>query len=187
MIASYKFVQKLWLLHQKIKISPLDKKDKNSNEVSEFTNQLIEKITYNLEKFNYNVIIANLHEMYNFMNKVILKSNKNNNLIENYTKILYLLSPILPHFASECLEDLKIKNENLWPEIDPRFIKDNNVEIVIQINGKKRSIIKVERNEDESALLMKVKKDEKIMKFLNNQPITKYIFVKNRLINLIVK
>ena len=77
MIASYKFVQKLWIMHQKIKIKiTTPKKEDKSLEVSEFTNQLIEKITYNLEKFNYNVIVANLHEMYNFMNKSIEKLNR---------------------------------------------------------------------------------------------------------------
>ena len=187
MIASYKFVQKLWLLHQKIKISPLDKKVKNSNEVSEFTNQLIEKITYNLEKFNYNVIIANLHEMYNFMNKSIEKLNKSDNLRENYIKILYLLSPILPHFASECLEDLGVKNENLWPDVDAKFLKDNNVEIVIQINGKKRAVISALMGIKESEVIIQAKESQYFKKNCNDKKIEKSIYIENRLLNLIVK
>ena len=187
MIASYKFVQKLWLLHQKIKLSPSKKEGKSSNEISEFTNQLIEKITYNLEKFNYNVIVANLHEMYNFMNKSTLNSNKNINLIENYTKILYLLLPILPHFASECLEDLKVKNENLWPEVDTKFLKKNNIEIVIQINGKKRALIDANKGIEESEVIKQAKKSQYFRKNCSDKSIEKSIYIKDRLLNLIIK
>ena len=143
MIASYKFVQKLWILHQKIKekITTSKNLDEDSEKNSEFTNQLIEKITQNLEKFNYNVIVANLHEMYNFMNKSIDTFHNTNKLRENYSKILYLLSPILPHFSSECIEDLGLKNNANWPKADPKYLKNDNIEIVIQINGKKRAIL----------------------------------------------
>ena len=70
MIASFKFVQKLWTLNSKI----LDKiKDNNQDDegkdLTKFTNQLINKVTQNLEKFHYNVIVANLYEMYNFLIK----------------------------------------------------------------------------------------------------------------------
>ena len=71
-ISSYKFIQKLWALHQKI----IDEINKNHNEDSsdnliKFTNKFIKKITQNLDNFNYNIIIANIHEMHTYMNKEI--------------------------------------------------------------------------------------------------------------------
>ena len=77
MLASFKFVQKLWTLNSKI----LDKIKNNDqggegNDLTKFTNQLINKITQNLEKFHYNVIVANLYEMYNFLIKEIDKPIK---------------------------------------------------------------------------------------------------------------
>ena len=89
MLASFKFVQKLWTLNSKI----LDKiKDNNQNDegknLTKFTNQLINKITQNLEKFHYNVIVANFYEMYNFLIKETDKPIKKEILIENYKKIL---------------------------------------------------------------------------------------------------
>ena len=109
MVASYKFIQKLWLLHQKIleKINLKDDTNKQSNKIDEFTNQLIDKVTKNLEKFNYNVIVANFYETYNFMNKEIDQSLNSKDLLINYKKILFLMVPIVPHFAFECLENLK--------------------------------------------------------------------------------
>ena len=134
-------------MHQRIKekITTSKNLDEDSEKNSEFTNQLIEKITQNLEKFNYNVIVANLHEMYNFMNKSIDTFHNTNKLRENYSKILYLLSPILPHFSSECIEDLGLKNQANWPKADPKYLKNDNIEIVIQINGKKRAILNIKR------------------------------------------
>ena len=72
MIASFKFIQKLWILNSKIlkKINTTKEVGENKN-LTKFTNQLIYKVTQNLEKFHYNVIVANLHEMYNFLIKEI--------------------------------------------------------------------------------------------------------------------
>ena len=100
MMASFKFIQKLWILNSKIleKIKNNNEDNKNEN-ITKFTNQLIYKITQNLEKFHYNVIVANLYEMYNFLIKEVEKPIKKEILIENYKKILILMSPFIPHFA----------------------------------------------------------------------------------------
>ena len=189
MVASYKFVQKLWVLHQKIKQKIIDTKnqEEDSEENSEFTNQLIEKITYNLEKFNYNVIIANLHEMYNFMNKSVDSFNNSNKLAENYLKILYLLSPILPHLSSECIEDLGFENEYNWPKADPKYLKNDNVEIVIQINGKKRAIIKTNKGTSEFEVTSQAQQTPYFEKNYKDKKIEKSIYIKDRLLNLIIK
>ena len=140
MVASYKFIQKLWMLHQKIleKINLKDCTNNQSNKISEFTNQLIDKVTKNLEKFNYNVIVANFYETYNFMNKEIDQSLNSKDLLINYKKILFLMVPLIPHFAFECLEDLEETGNKDWPVADKKFLTSNNVNIVIQINGKKK-------------------------------------------------
>ena len=75
MVSSFKFIQKLWILHLKIKNKLSNKNDliKEDLEFNKFTNQLINKITNNLESFSYNVIIANMYETYNFLIKHIEK------------------------------------------------------------------------------------------------------------------
>ena len=82
-------------------ILPLN--DSKLNKLSNYTN--------NLENFNYNVIIANIYETYNFLNKEVEKNLDKKNLKMNYSKILTLFSPAIPHFTSECLEDLEIKDK----------------------------------------------------------------------------
>jgi leucyl-tRNA synthetase len=189
MLASYKFIQKLWGLHKKI-INNLSKNNNSktdSDEISKFTNQLINKINGNLEKFNYNVFIANMYETYNFLSQKINNPINKKILFENYRKVLSVISPIIPHFASECLGDLKLNTFQKWPDVDENMLESETVEYVIQINGKKRSIINSKKDIDEKTLIEKIKKDQKIGKFLDGSNIIRSIFVKNKLINLIIK
>ena len=187
MLASFKFIQKFWLLHLKIltKINLNEKIDCEEN-LSKFTNQLINKITQNLEKFHYNVIIANLHEMYNFLNKEIEKPINSKVLEENYKKILTILMPLIPHFANECLASITNKSVK-WPELLKDLLIDDNINFVVQINGKKRALLKVKRDISEKNLLEKIQTDKsELQKILKDQTIKKIIFVSNRLINIII-
>ena len=189
--ASYKFIQKLWELHKKVldklnKENTCDKHDDKNKPLLEFTNSLIEKISKNVENFNYNVIIANFHEAYNFLNNEIKKQINNEIFKESYIKILLMMSPFIPHLISECLEDLNYEDKN-WPSYEKKYLEQNEVDIVIQINGKKRSMIKVKKDTDKEKILIQAKKDEKVIKNLNNKDIFKYIYIENRLINLIIK
>jgi leucyl-tRNA synthetase len=190
MLASYKYIQKFWLLHQKIKnlIETIPNNDIPSNKtLSEFTNLLIDKMTKNLEKFHYNVLIANLHETYNFLNKIIDKQINKKDLIENYSKILKIMFPIVPHFASECLEELKYSEELSWPLIEKKYLIQKNVNIVVQINGKKRAMIETTKGINENSLIEEIKKNIQLAKYLEKTTINKTIFIKDKLINLIVQ
>ena len=186
MLASFKFVQKLWTLNSKI----LDKiKDNNQNDegknLTKFTNQLINKITQNLEKFHYNVIVANFYEMYNFLIKETDKPIKKEILIENYKKILILMNPFIPHFSNECLNTIN-EDQIKWPKVSKGDLIEENINFVVQINGKKRAILKVKRDMLEKEILETIKLNQEIEKFINNQKIKKSIFVPNRLINIII-
>jgi len=186
MLSSYKFTQKLWTLHKKFKSRIEENSDKKDEEISIFTNQMIEKIKYNLEKFHYNVIIANLHESYNFFNNKLNASINRKTLLENYIKFLSIISPVIPHFSSECLVDLELNPFQKWPEVDKNLIKKDTVEYVIQINGKKRATIKCIKDISEKELIKEVMNKENTKKILENKKINKCFFVKNRLINILI-
>ena len=187
MVSSYKFIQKLWLLHHKIKSKiSNESKDSNDIEIENFTNQLIYKFTSNLEKFNYNVIVANMYETYNFLVNYIKEKKNINNLETNYLKILVCFSPVIPHFTSECIKELNIDENLSWPIFDMSYLEKEKVKFVIQINGKKRALLNVEKDIGEKDLLEIVKRDKIIFKYLDNKNIKKIIFVKNRLINILI-
>jgi len=186
MVASYKFMQKLWILHQKFKTKIQEDSTDENNEISIFTNQMIEKINYNLEKFHYNVIIANLYEAYNFFNQKLNNSVNKNTLLDSYTKFLSIISPVIPHFASECLADLKLNPFQKWPEVDRNLIKNETIKYVIQINGKKRATIECMKDISEKELMKEIMNNESTKKIIENKKINKCFFVKNRLINILV-
>ena len=187
MIACYKFIQKLWTLHEKIKLQ-LSLPSENFNpSIEEFTNQIIHKIQSNLEKFSYNVIVANLHEIYNFLNKIIEDQNLDKNLLINYIKILKIIMPIIPHFAWECLTDVAPKEKFDWPEIDKKYLQLKKYNIVVQINGKKRTVITTEKKLSEQELTKEIMKNKDVSKFFDNLETIKTIFIKDKLINFITK
>ena len=187
MISSYKFIQKLWTLHNQIKLKiNNEKKEIFDEELQEFTNLTIAKITNNLEKFNYNVIIANMYETYNFFVNYLKKKNHLKNLEENYIKILTCFSPIIPHFSSECLEDLKYNDNLSWPKYDNALLDKEKINVVIQINGRKRSLININRGISEKDLLKLVKEDKNCEKYLSKKEIKKTVYVENRLMNILI-
>ena len=188
MVSSYKFVQKLWLLHSEIK-AKIKNEDKNitDDKIEKFTNQTISKITNNLEKFNYNVIIANMYETYNFLMNYIKINKDIKNLESNYKKILTCFFPIIPHFTSECLNELGDLENLKWPEYQKNQLEEDQVKIVVQINGRKRALFNVKKGIKETVLLEIIKKDSNTKKYLNNANINKVIYVQNRLINILTK
>jgi leucyl-tRNA synthetase len=187
MMASFKFIQKLWTLHNKIlKKIELNENSEEEDTLTKFTNQLSYKITKNLEKFHYNVIIANFYEMYNFLIKELDKKFKKKIIIENYKTILVLMRPFIPHFANECLKEI-VTEKAKWPEISKEQLIEDNINFVVQINGKKRALLNVKRDIDEKTLLNEIQyKSLETEKFLKGKKIKKTIFVSNRLINIIL-
>ena len=185
-ISSFKFIQKLWNLNEKI-IDEINKDNSNDHddEIKKYTNKYLKKVHDNLENFSYNKIVANLYEMYSFLNKQIEKKYTKNTLVENYQKILIAMIPILPHFASECLSQIKVKDFN-WPEYDISMLKEDIVNIVIQINGKKRGLVQAKPNILEEKLFEIIKNDEKINKYINQKSIKKKIYIKDKLLNIII-
>jgi len=194
MLAAYKFIQKFWLLHQNIKekifakkITLNSKKNSIEEELEEFTNELIDKVTKNLESFQYNVLIANYHEIYNRLSKIKVNEISSKILLDNYLKILTILSPVAPHFSSECIDELKMKIDPNWPTVDKNVIQKKVSNVVIQINGKKRGIITCDINTDESKILEIIKLQKQYEIYIKDKTIKKTIYVKDRLINLIIE
>ena len=185
MMASYKFVQKLFTLHEKInEISKLTKSN-TSNDLSKFINQYLFKIEKNLSNFHYNVIIANIYEAYSFFTKIIKDKINYSNLTDDYTKFLISISPVIPHFTNECLDQLNA-NKDSWPKIEENFLIEENVNIVIQLNGKKRGIFEAKKDIPEKELVIKIMESKNFDKLLKDSKVKKQFYVKNRLINFII-
>src|SRR6056300_160267 len=184
--SAYKFVQKLWdLNNEMVGISKSEKKEFNEN-IEIFTNQIINKINIALEGFRYNLIIAYFHEAYAFFKNISSKQIHSENLILSFKKILITMMPVVPHLDNECLKSLDLNKNISWPEINEKYIVEDKIKIVIQVNGKKRNIVTVDKDIEEKDIKDLIIKQKLIEKYTNNKEIKKTIYVKNRLINYII-
>ena len=127
-----------------------------------------------------------MHETYNFLYKHLETELNSDDLSECYKKILIIFSPVLPHLINECLSEMNYDKNNSWPEIEKKYLEKTNVDYVIQINGKKRSLINAEKDLKQELLFELVKKDKLLDKYLKDISIKKIIFVKNRLMNILI-
>jgi len=185
-ISSFKFIQKLWNLNLKFtKQIEQNYSVDDDQELDKYTNIFLKKITDNLDNFNYNKMVANLYEMYSFLFKQIDKKYTKKTLLNNFEKILIAINPIIPHFSNECMNLLNLEKMN-WPKYDESRLIENKVRIVIQINGKKRGLIETDRDNSEQDLTKIINTDKTLKKYLDNQTIKRKIFIKNKLMNIII-
>ncbi len=96
------------------------------------------------------------------------------------------MNPIIPHFSNECLEMINYREKVTWPDVDKKFLLKTEFIIVIQINGKKKDLIKIDKEINEEELLKKIYSNNKMIEILGKSKIKKTIFIKNKLINLII-
>ena len=187
MVSSYKFVQKLWILNQKI-LGEIEANHppSSNNSLEKISNQFVKNVTNNINSFSYNKIVANFHEMYSSLNKIILDKIEKKKLIENYKKILIAMNPVIPHFSNECLELFNQKEEIKWPKINEEILVENNKNFVVQINGKTRGIIEAKKDISEEDLLVKINQNSKLKNYIESKSIKKKIFIPEKLINIIV-
>ena len=187
--ASHKFVQRIWLLNEKIlNREEIKSSEKVEKEFFSGINRYLDKITNLIEKFQLNVAVASIYQAIRYMEESLKKNIKNQHLVKYQTGLMKVIMPFMPHLSSECLSKLegdeffsKIK----WPKIEKSLLVENNVIIVIQVNGKKRGLVSVKKNIEEKDLVQEAKKIENIEKNLKDKRIVKQIFVKNKIINFI--
>ncbi len=185
-VSANKFLQRIWNLNQLI--AKRKEKTKNQKIIENFNleiNNLVNKIDKSVEEFKFNVSIAHFYESYNLFNKHLEKELSNDCLINNVTKIMKLMIPFTPHLAYECLEILNCKNIDKWPEIKGDLIE--KIKFAIQVNGKTRDIISIKKNTEKEKINEVVLSSSKAKKFIENKKIFKTIFVKDKIINYIIK
>jgi len=185
--AAFKFIQKLWKMNNEI----LNKKDSTSKsediELQIAVNKTVYNVTHNLENFQYNVVIANIHEIYNLLYHHVINNKTSNKTLKNeWEKITMLLMPLAPHLAHECCE--KINKKYYWPKYDSKLLKEENCTIVVQVDGRKRGILEMPINAKETMVIKKSKEIDNVSKYVENTAkIIKNIYIKNKLVNFITK
>ncbi len=171
----------------------LDLQIKNKNFLSlekenPLIHQTIKKVSHDIEKLRFNTAIACLME---FLNTA--REQENPLTKKEWEKFLILLSPFAPFFAEEQWHKIYPEKENqsifakAWPDFDLNLAQKQEIELVIQINGKVRDKILMAPKVSESVVQKMVLAREKIKTYLKGKKIKKIIFVPDKLINLVVE
>jgi leucyl-tRNA synthetase len=181
-IGCRRFLEKVWRLQGKVESKKLKVKSE-SQKLESFLNKTIKKVGEDIVEMKFNTAISSMMMLVNEMEKEESISK------ENYEKLLLILSPFAPHITEELWHIIGNKKSIVlesWPKFDPRKIQESSFVIAVQVNGKVRGTIEVIEDEEESLVLEKVKKDQNISKWLENQTIKKVIYVKGKIINIVV-
>ncbi len=179
LVGARKFLDKVWDLQEK-----LDNNFKHSKKAITLLHQTIKKAGENVEDFKFNTVVS---AMMILINKL---SEEEKVSIEFYEKFLIILAPFAPHLSEEIWAKLGHKNsifKESWPKYDENLAKEEEIELVVQINGKVRDRIKtsIEISEKEAQEL--ALKSNQIGRWIEGKKIVKVIFVPGKLINIVVK
>ena len=185
--SSSKFLQKMWNLNNLI----LTRKDLNGNKTdhNDFESSIdlyVHKIDGSIKNFQFNVAIAQFHEVYKIFYNSIERKIDNNYLTKNIIKIMKLMIPFTPHLANECLSMLSCEDSDKWPNINKKSLEISKIKMAVQIDGKTRDIIDVNSNLNEEDINKLIKNSSKAYKYIDNKKIIRTIFIKNKIINFIV-
>ncbi len=170
----YRFLNRCWTLCFSADAKKADEKD-----TIVVRHKTIKKVTEDIYKCNFNTAVAALMEYVNELYKVGVST-------EDLVALAKLLKPFAPHLACEMLEKLEIEDDE-WPVWDDKHLASDTVEVVIQVNGKLRAKMTVDKSDldDEEKIKADALAQEKIAKLVTGEP-KKVIFVKNaKLVNIV--
>ena len=188
-VASYKFINKIWDLFKKSTSYKADLKLIDKNTLKRF-NKIINEITINIEGFHFNKSVAKIYEYVNLLSSLVsTRSIVEKDLLKAIENLIIIIHPFIPHLSEEIWMEMGKKELCIlakWPKTEKIF-EESIIKMPIQINGKTRSLIDIRSNEDKEVVMKKVMLDSKIIKNIENKEILKTIFVQNKIVNLVVR
>ncbi len=177
---SRRFLDRIWRLYtEENKISNSDNKN-----LEKIYNQTVKKVTEDFESLNFNTAIS---QMMIFINAVYKESSFPNEYAEGFIK---LLNPICPHMTEELWHNALNKEEELsyssWPKYDSSKLEEDTYELVVQVNGKIRGKIDVNKGTNEEELKSIALNIDNVKNFIGSSEIKKIIVIKDKIVNIVI-
>ena len=175
-----RFLERIWGLQENV----IDNDDYRDALVGEM-HRTIKKVSADIEEMKFNTAIAALMSLLNSISEIDGKVTRG-----ELKTILLLLSPFAPHLCEEMWETLNYGgtiNDQNWPQYDETKCVDNEIEIVVQVNGKIRARMKIANDEAQDSVIIKAKADEKVAAEISGKTIVKELYVKGKLVNIVVR
>ena len=188
-VASYKFINRIWDLFEKSTIYKTNLKETDQNSLEKF-DKIINEISKNIESFHFNKSVAKIYEYVNLLSSFVSKKSvAKEDLSKIIEKLTIIIHPFIPHLSEEIWQGMGKKElciSTKWPDTQD-IHEDDIIKMPIQINGKTRSLIDVVSNDNKDIIMKKVMQDHKIIKYIKNKKILKTIYVPKKIVNLVIK
>ena len=151
---------------------------------------VLKQASYDIGRHQFNTVASAAMKILNALERAPANEPTSQSVVrEGLGILLRLLSPIAPHISHYLWRELKFGEDVLtapWPEHDPAALIEDEVELVVQVNGKKRGDVRVPRDADSRAIERIVLADPAVQRHVNGQPIKKVVVVPGRLVNVVV-
>lgn len=194
----FRFLNRVYRVVDELKDFISNKSDKEydftkeDKEMRLKTNQTLKKVTFDLsEKFGFNTAIASLMELVNEVYKYKeLETRKVSVLKEAIETMIVILSPFCPHIAEELWSNIGKEGSVFdikWPEYDESALVQDEIEIIVQVNGKMRGKVSVPASSDDKTVQEAALREEKVKAHIEGKDIVKVIVIKDKIVNLVVK
>lgn len=176
---SRKFLGRVWNL-----VLECADNENSGEDVLRRVHKLNQKISGDIEQLKFNTAIAAFMEFLNFA-----EDNKNDVGKDVLQRLVMLLAPFAPHIGEELWQKLD-NNESVfkqpWPQPDKNLVKDETIELLVQVNGRLRDKIAVPAESGQAAAVELAKASKIVRQWMNNNPIKKVVYVEGRLVNFVV-
>lgn len=176
----FRFLNRAWNIVQELK----DQKGEATVEFNRKLQTLIKKVGEDLEALKFNTAIAALMEFVNEMYKN--KTQVNQEILRSF---VLLLAPFAPFVSEELWSELgseKSVHQEKWPTFDPSALATSSVTLIVQVNGKVRDKVEIEKGLAEEEVSRLVLDRPKIQSYTKGKKVQKSIYVKEKILNLVV-
>ncbi|MFY9315599.1 MAG: leucine--tRNA ligase [Burkholderiales bacterium] len=184
---SYRFLKRLWSYCAKFDEPGPSMVPELAKATRFEIHSVLKQANYDLAKHQFNTVASAAMKILNALER--FSGGRNQATEEGLSILLRLLSPITPHICHALWSELKFGEDIMmapWPDPDPRALEQDEIEYVIQINGKKKGSLKAEKGLDQNGLEQLVRASPLIKKYIGDQAIRKTIVVPGKLINIVV-
>ena len=208
---SFRFVKRLWAFHVKnydfLKATHYPSGEQpeiteNGHKLKKACHEILSQASYDMERFQFNTVVSAAMKLLNTIDLFLQPSSDKQEsfdkrdksiLVESFSILLRILYPIAPHICCYIWNNVDYENtfgalvDSEWPTVDEEALKQDFVDITIQINGKSRGRIKIPSSASDEQVLKIAQESKEYQKYCQTKDIRRTIIVPNRLINIVLK
>ena len=190
LVGTHRFLNRIYTLVQEYLAQPSSsEKGKNSEKIKRIQHKTIKKTTEDLNHLSFNTAISALMEYVNELYKLKVNGFAEEEWSEALGDLVKMVAPFAPHVAAELWQELgnsKMLEEAGWPTVNAKYLVNNEVKIMVQVNGKIRGEFTATSGVTQEEAFNLALKDANVKKHVNSKEPKKVIYIPNKILNIVI-